>query len=335
MTALNQLGERLRSFYGRYATYIDMTGKLVLALVVFFWIRATLGMNAICSNPFVLLILAVLCMLFPVNVTTVIGGILVIGNAFSIGLDAGAVTIAVFLILLIMFLRFVPENSASCALIPVLSFFGLAPLIPILDGVRKKPSAIFGIISGVTGYYTMAALSRESKVLAKMSSSDYANRLDVLINGIFSRTMVLALVASVVTYLVVYAVRKLSVRYAFYAAIPIGAVVYFLMIAIGNMALKANASVVVTLIGAIISAAASLVLQGILRPLDYTRTERLEFEDDDYYYYVKAIPRAAASKKEKAKFEADKNVEEPDVVEKPDLDSVDFEKGLEDSLKNL
>lgn len=335
MTALNNLGDRLRSFYGRYATYIDMTGKLVLALVVFFWIRGTLGMNAICSNPFVLLILAVLCMLFPVNVITIIAGILVIGNAFSIGLDVGAVTLAVFLVILILFLRFVPENSASCALIPVLTFIGLAPLIPILDGVRKKPSAIFGIISGVTGYYTMAALSRESEVLSKISSSDYADRLNVLISGIFSRAMVLTLVASIVTYLVVYAIRRLSVRYAFYAAIPVGAVVYFFMVIIGDGALRAQVSVMTTLLGAVISAVAALVLQGILRPLDYTRMEHLEFEDDDYYYYVKAIPRASASKKEKEKFEPGEDMDEPTAAEKPDMDSVDFEKQLEDSLKNL
>ena len=25
--------------------------------------------------------------------------------------------------------------------------------------------------------------------------------------------------------------------------------------------------------------------------MDYTRTEKVQFEDDDYYYYVKAVPK--------------------------------------------
>ena len=25
--------------------------------------------------------------------------------------------------------------------------------------------------------------------------------------------------------------------------------------------------------------------------LDYSRTEKVQFEDDDYYYYVKAVPK--------------------------------------------
>ena len=33
---------------------------------------------------------------------------------------------------------------------------------------------------------------------------------------------------------------------------------------------------------------------------DYTRTERLEYEDDDYYYYVKAVPNALVATSERS-----------------------------------
>ncbi len=33
--------------------------------------------------------------------------------------------------------------------------------------------------------------------------------------------------------------------------------------------------------------------------LDYTRTERVQFEDDEYYYYVKAVPKRYVSAKAK------------------------------------
>ena len=33
------------------------------------------------------------------------------------------------------------------------------------------------------------------------------------------------------------------------------------------------------------------VLQFLFFNLDYTRTERVQFEDDEYYYYVKAVPK--------------------------------------------
>ena len=33
---------------------------------------------------------------------------------------------------------------------------------------------------------------------------------------------------------------------------------------------------------------------------DYSRTERLEYEDDEYYYYVKAVPKATVATSERS-----------------------------------
>ena len=101
---------------------------------------------------------------------------------------------------------------------------------------------------------------------------------------------------------------------------------------------------------------------------DYSRTERLEYEDDEYYYYVKAVPKASVSTSERSikKINAEpvreekkkedrvvfrdedfserkdpRNVSrmenfENTVSEKPqEIDEIDFEKQLEESLKDL
>jgi len=33
--------------------------------------------------------------------------------------------------------------------------------------------------------------------------------------------------------------------------------------------------------------------------LDYSRTEKVQFEDDEYYYYVKAVPKMTVATPEK------------------------------------
>ena len=43
------------------------------------------------------------------------------------------------------------------------------------------------------------------------------------------------------------------------------------------------------------SAVVGLILQFFFFNLDYTRTERVQFEDDEYYYYVKAVPKINVS----------------------------------------
>ena len=43
----------------------------------------------------------------------------------------------------------------------------------------------------------------------------------------------------------------------------------------------------------------TLIVQFLFFNLDYSRTERLQFEDDDYYYYVKAVPKSLVTEKDK------------------------------------
>ena len=37
----------------------------------------------------------------------------------------------------------------------------------------------------------------------------------------------------------------------------------------------------------------------MIRSLDYSRVERVQFEDDEYYYYVKAVPKASVTQEDK------------------------------------
>lgn len=340
MKALSQIGNQLRAFYGRYSTAIDMAGKFVLALVSFFWVRSTLGFNSVLSNPFVLLILAVLCMLFPLTAVPVLTMVLVIGQAFTLGIDAGAVTLGILLILLILFLRFIPEDALEVSLVPMTMFFGFVPLVPICAGIRRKVSAVFSIVSGVVVYYLMATLSREAENLQKLKLSQYAKRLQLLIGGTFSPTMIVNLIALIAVFTVAYTLRRMTFNYSMVAAVPVAGLVYLMFVVFGGLVPGTRFSIGASFIGTIGSVIAAYIFLALLRPLDYTKSERLEFEDDDYYYYVKAIPKASATAEELRKLHS-KEEQDPEQdtkdepIEKPDLDNVNFEQRLEDSLKNL
>ena len=96
----------------------------------------------------------------------------------------------------------------------------------------------------------------------------------------------------------------------------------------------------------------SLILQFFLFHVDYRRTEYLEYEDDEYHYYVKAVPkvvadlavrpkRAAAEPEVQdtgAAAEDGSGLEEEHaspVVAPPEVETIDFESKLEESLKDL
>ena len=43
----------------------------------------------------------------------------------------------------------------------------------------------------------------------------------------------------------------------------------------------------------------AVVLQFFVFNVDYSRTEKVQFEDDEYYYYVKAVPKIVVARPEK------------------------------------
>ena len=49
----------------------------------------------------------------------------------------------------------------------------------------------------------------------------------------------------------------------------------------------------------ILSLLLAVVLQFFVFNVDYSRTEKVQFEDDEYYYYVKAVPKISVARPEK------------------------------------
>ena len=96
-----------------------------------------------------------------------------------------------------------------------------------------------------------------------------------------------------------------------------------------------------------------LVIEFAALGVDYSRSETTQFEDDEYVYYVKAVPKSFVAQAEKSiktiSSETEEELEAPEVqvpetqeaeteavpVERVEEEVFDFEKKLEDSLKDL
>ena len=154
--------------------------------------------------------------------------------------------------------------------------------------------------------------------------------------------------SSVGVLLLVYLVRTRSFDYAWRAAILVGAAVYLFLMFTGGMFLGMNVEMVVLAVSTVVSALLGFVLEFFAFGGDYTRTEHLEYEDDDYYYYVKAVPKVSISTSmrniKKINGVSQKTAEIPDLPRREQAvpsqqvsggPHVDFEKKLEESLKDL
>lgn len=319
MTTFRELRQKMKAFYGRYASLLDIIFKLALAMAVFMSLRHFIGGEGLFSNIFLILILAILSSIMPLVAIPVFGGILLVGMASGLGYDAAGMAAVVLLLLMVMFLRFAPEAALLLVLTPAALYFNVPQVVPVCAGLKMKLSSILGVGCGVVVYYLIQTLSGFSATESGEGSSDMMNRLQSLAGGIFGQNdMILNLLILSAVFVIVYAMRRLSVKNSWIAAVVTGSLIYPVFMLAGGLLTGSEPSALILFTAAAVSVTASLIFMFFLYDVDYSRTEYLQFEDDAYYYYVKAIPKIAVRSGENEEKEMESRLAENAGVDPDD-----------------
>ena len=328
MDFLLGLKEKCKELYARNAAVIDIIAKALVALLCFFWIRTRLAVSPLFSNVFVILVAALLCAVLPWKIIPLMAGVFIIGQAFAIGMDVGALVAVIFLILYLLFLRFVEEEAIVFILQPMAMFFGLPALLPIVLGLRRRPSSMLAVLSGCICAYLLENLQVNAQTIAGAGVQDYLERLQLILGGLVSnKEMIVQLLALAGVLLIVYAVRKLGFNHAPIVSVITGALVYLLFVILGNAVVGTSFVIPVTIIGLVITIVLAALLQFFLVSVDYRGATRVSFEDDDYVYFVKAVPKMRAGRLQETE-DTERN--------RDNLPGdVDFEEKLTKSLERL
>lgn len=348
MTIVLEIKEKLKLIYAEYAYAINMVLKFLLALMVFMSINKKIGYLDMLTNIYPVLFFALLCSLLSVKSTAVFAGIMILGHSYALGLEVMGVTAVVMIILVLFFLRFDETDCLGLLLTPLSLAVGVPVFIPICFGLKGKPSAAFSIGCGAVSYYYVGMLSEKASVLQHTETADMINNLRVLVDGMLqNRLMFLTTAALVLVAIIVYCVRRIALDYIWHIAIGTGVVVYLVVMVSGGLFMDIDFAVVKLIIGTLVSGILALVMEFFVLNVDYSRTERMEFEDDEYYYYVKAVPKVSITQSQREiktivaeteenpvkaavesvmhKFERLKNETEKDVVTEEEIQENSFE----------
>ena len=185
-------------------------------------------------------------------------------------------------------------------LTPVLFMLNIPYVIPITMGLIGTPASIVSVSSGVAIYYIFDHITTGVATLNASESGDAVAKFRFVIDGILdNKTMMVTIAAFAVTLVLVYFIRRMSVDYSWTLAIVAGGMANVVILLIGDLVFNTNSSVLAAIFGTAVSIGLAMVLQFFVFNVDYSRTERVQFEDDEYYYYVKAVPKIALSTPEK------------------------------------
>ncbi len=301
MTGLLEMREKLKNLYARFDLYINPLFKFAVALCVFSIINGNIGyMEKIQSLPAVLA-LALACAILPLNATILAACAVILLHLYALSLEVAVVALLLFLLIGLMYFRFAPKDGVYALLTPIFLHFNLGAVMPVATGLLGKAYSILSVISGTLIWFFLDGVKQNAAALGSSGEDvTLTSKFTAVLNQLIgNKEMYLVILTFTLVTAVVLLVRRLSIDYAWTAAILIGALVNFIILFSGYLFLGISGKITGLVIGSLLSLAVALILEFFLFNLDYSRTERVQFEDDEYYYYVKAVPKMYVAKQEK------------------------------------
>lgn len=302
MTTLLELKEKLTRFYGKNEIYITPVIKFIVAFTLFTLINSNIGYMTSISKVPVALILALLCSVLPINGTILLASVVVLADLYALSLEVCLVAFILFIILYFTYFRFAPKNGFDVLLTPVCFKLHIPYVMPLGLGLLREVYSIFSLICGTVVFFFLDGVRQNSSVLSDAAEEEEssASRIVVALNQLLgNKEMFLVLGVMIAATVAVYLIRRMAIDNVWAVAIISGTLIQTIGLVAGYMMLGISGRMVEVLAGNAVACFIGFILQFLFFNLDYSRTERLQFEDDEYYYYVKAVPKAIVSGTEK------------------------------------
>lgn len=300
MTTLLVVKQYMKLFYSKYEIYITPILKFLLAFITLILINANLGYRAGINKVSVVLIAALMCSFMPMNFIVIMAALFVLLHLYAFSLECAVVIGVVFLLMFLLYFRFSPKDTVAVVLTPVCFLLKIPYVIPLSMGLVGTPVSAMSVACGVVSYYMIRYVGDNASVLIAMSEEEMVAKFRTVIDGILNnKEMVVTIAAFSITIILVYFIRRMSIDYAWTIAMAAGSIVNIMVILIGDLMFDTNVSLLGAIFGTIISLMLTMILQFFAFHVDYSRAEKVQFEDDEYYYYVKAVPKVTVTRPEK------------------------------------
>lgn len=296
MTGLLEFREKIKQLYIKTEFLLVPFMKFLLALVMLMTLNGQLGYMTKLDNIAIVLIVALMCSFLPNGFIILFAALFSLLHIYALSMEAAAVSLCMYLVMFLLFFRFSPKDALVVVLTPLLCVMKIPFVIPLAVGLLCGPASIVSVGCGVFVYYLLDTVISSAPTINAMGEEEATAKLRLVIDGILgNKTMLVMIAAFAITVLVVYLIRRMSIDHSWTIAMVAGVMTNIVILLIGDLLYDTNMSVVSVLLGSVLALAVGKVIEFFRFCVDYSRTEKVQFEDDEYYYYVKAVPKMTVS----------------------------------------
>ena len=296
MTTLLVAKQYIKTFISKYEVYLKPLMKLVIALAAMMMLNGKIGYMHRLDSISIVLIIALMCSFMPMNFIIFVSALFMILHLYALSLECAAIMLVIFLVMFLLYFRFSPKDALVVILTPMCFVLKIPYAMPLAMGLLGTPASAVSVGCGVVVSFLIGHVTDNATAIMSMDSDDMATRFRFIIDSFLdNKEMLLTIAAFAATITVVYLIRRMSVDHAWTIAIIAGALTDVVLLLVGDLMFDTNVSFGGIIIGTIIAVLIAKVVEFFSFNLDYSRTEKVQFEDDEYYYYVKAIPKFTVS----------------------------------------
>lgn len=292
MTALLEMRDKLKVFYSKNEFIILPIIKFFVTFVTLLIINGGMGYMTRLNNIAIVLIAALMGSFLPTVCIILFAFLFTMMHMYALSLEVALLGLVVYLLMFLLFFRFSPKDSLVVVLTPVLYVLKIPYIMPIAMGLLGTPASAVSVGCGVIVYYMLTAVTGNAAAINAMNAGDATAKLRLVVDALLgNKAMMVTLVAFTITVIAVYMVRRMSIDYSWTIAMAAGAVLNLVILLVGDLIYETNISVLGAILGNLLALAVAKVIEFFRFCVDYSRTEKVQFEDDEYYYYVKAVPK--------------------------------------------
>lgn len=292
MATILMIREKIKSLYANYHSGITAVMKALLAFVMLLAINDKIGYMGKLDSMLIVLVLTAVCAVMPFVITVFAGAVMVLAHLSALSIEIALVAVAVFAVMVLLYLRFCSKDSVLLILVPLSFYFGIPYIMPLITGILFGPMSVITLCCGIVIHYYIEYISVNALTIQGMSDAGMIEKIRIALDVIIkNEDMFLALLSFAAATLVVHILRRQSIDHASSIAVLTGAMTNVVLNFMGMLILDNGPGILPLLVGTVVSVPIAMLIGFIFRGLDYSRTERVQFEDEDYYYYVKAVPK--------------------------------------------
>lgn len=285
------LRDAFKQLYADYDYIIRPVSKFLLAFVALIILQGRLGYMEALSSIGVILVCAILCMFLPFGFISFLSGFFLLGDMFAVSYALAIFAVVILMLIFVLYFGFRPGTGVLMTIVPLLFFLRIPFVGPLILGMTMGLASIIPCVLGILVYYLIHYFSVNVDSLGNTGGVEalLENFLSITRSVLMNRYMYIIMAAFAFCIVVVYLLCHSSFDHAWTIAVISGAAVLLIIVLMADI--RFGGSIVLDLIGILISFGLAFLWEIVFYDVDYVHTEHLRFEDDDYFYFVKAVPK--------------------------------------------